>query len=155
MEPTKRCSTCKGEFPRTEEYFYRHGRMKDGLHNVCKKCHSAYTVAYDAAHRDYKTERRRKWYRNTRREVLSHYSNGLLVCACCGEGHVEFLTLDHMENNGAEHRRQVGSGNNRGVMMWARRNGYPPGLQVLCQNCNSAKAFYGECPHERERREAG
>jgi hypothetical protein len=31
---------------------------------------------------------------------------------------------------------------------------YPPCYGVLCRNCNSAKHEHGECPHERERREA-
>jgi hypothetical protein len=67
------------------------------------------------------------------------------VCACCGETIPEFLQLDHVENNGAEHRK-------RGLMGTAlyqllKSQGYPPGYQVLCANCNFAKGILGYCPH--------
>lgn len=67
------------------------------------------------------------------------------VCACCGETIPEFLQLDHIENNGAEHRK-------RGLMGTAlyqllKAQGYPPGYQVLCANCNFAKGILGFCPH--------
>jgi hypothetical protein len=26
-------------------------------------------------------------------------------------------------------------------------NEFPDGFQVLCHNCNLAKGYYGECPH--------
>jgi hypothetical protein len=54
----------------------------------------------------------------------------------CGESNPLFLNLDHKDNNGAKHRRDIGS-----VMLavWARQNGYPDILQLLCDNCNLAK----------------
>jgi hypothetical protein len=30
-----------------------------------------------------------------------------------------------------------------------KADGYPPGIQVLCYNCNMAGGFYGVCPHRR------
>lgn len=38
---TKRCSTCGVEKPRTNEFFPRLKKAKDGLHSHCKTCHSA------------------------------------------------------------------------------------------------------------------
>jgi hypothetical protein len=57
-----------------------------------------------------------------------------------------FLTIDHIENNGAEHRRQQRNGQNKGhdIYAWLRKNNYPEGFQVLCYNCNCAKGIYGE-----------
>lgn len=63
-------------------------------------------------------------------------------CVCCGEGHRPFLTFDHINDDGAEHRRTLGTSSST-VLRWARRNGWPPVLQVLCWNCNCAK---GACP---------
>jgi hypothetical protein len=40
--------------------------------------------------------------------VLSHYSNGVPVCACCGESLIGFLTLDHINGDGAQHRKALG-----------------------------------------------
>lgn len=91
---------------------------------------------------------------------------GGVRCSCCGVEHIEFLTIDHINNDGASHRRQVAKdagksrrnskgwkvpGNGRGVLLyaWLRRNNYPAGFQVLCLNCNAARAWYGVCPHKR------
>lgn len=41
-EPTKRCCTCKIEFPATPEYFHKKRSAKDGLVAKCKTCAIAY-----------------------------------------------------------------------------------------------------------------
>ena len=66
-------------------------------------------------------------------------------CACCGENILQFLTIDHISNDGYK-TRSLG----RGSSLYARlkRLGYPQGYQVLCFNCNLAKARNnGSCPH--------
>lgn len=76
-------------------------------------------------------------------EVFTAY--GGLSCSCCGDTHIEFLSLDHINNDGAVHRSKINN-----VYRSLRKNGYPPGYQVLCCNCNWAKYAYGECPHKKE-----
>lgn len=77
--------------------------------------------------------------------AISHYGNG---CAYCGENLFVFLTIDHVNNDGAKHRQHVRrnsriqTGFNIGA--WLRRNKYPEGFQVLCVNCNHAKSRVGE-----------
>lgn len=73
---------------------------------------------------------------------------------------MEFLTIDHVDNNGAAHRREIhGPGyKNRPpaghrTYRWLRIQEYPAGFQVLCMNCNFAKGVYGECPHAAEIKE--
>ena len=68
-------------------------------------------------------------------------------CACCGEENEVFLQFDHINNDGAEHRRldKVAS-NNMGV--WLRRHGYPDWIRLLCANCNVARKTHGICPHD-------
>lgn len=85
----------------------------------------------------------KKLYHKRRRKIIKYYGD---VCICCGEDNYKFLTLDHIDGNGNEHRRKVGSG--MGMLRWIIQNDYPPIFQVLCWNCNSAKGVYGECPHE-------
>lgn len=84
-------------------------------------------------------------------EVLSAY--GGLRCACCGEEHVEFLTLDHVNGGGNEHRLAL-TGSRTGGKLYRRLKelGFPndPPLQVLCLNCNWAKGHFDSCPHQRE-----
>ena len=84
-------------------------------------------------------ERRRRY----RLEAFNAY--GGPICRCCGEDTVEFLTFDHVDGGGNAHRRVIGQGS---IVHWLRRENYPPGFQVLCYNCNNAKAYHGGCPHE-------
>jgi len=91
-------------------------------------------------------ETRLRWAR-VRREVLTHYSNGFLICACCGETHYEFLALDHINGGGRQERKERG---NKMQWRWLQILNYPNGYQVLCHNCNCAKHVYGECPHQAE-----
>jgi hypothetical protein len=85
-------------------------------------------------------------------ETLEAY--GGCRCACCGETLVEFLEIDHINNNGGSHRREINKVGGGKFYRWLRANGYPDGYQVLCSNCNLAKFRSGECPHERLRRES-
>lgn len=77
-------------------------------------------------------------------EVFEAY--GGYKCACCGEPIREFLTIDHVNGDGAAHRRKIGSA---AIYRWLKREGFPDGYQVLCMNCNWAKGVFGACPHER------
>jgi hypothetical protein len=72
-------------------------------------------------------------------EALSHYGkNG--VMQCCWDGceitDPDMLTLDHIENDGAEHRGGGRSCGTTGVDMYRRLRaaGWPAGLQTLCWN---------------------
>jgi len=81
-------------------------------------------------------------------EAFTHYSYGKIACACCGETEINFLSLDHIENNGAKERRQFRRG---GVLFYRllRQKDYPTGYQVLCMNCNYGKRMNnGICPHQ-------
>jgi hypothetical protein len=71
-------------------------------------------------------------------------------CRCCGESEELFLTLDHVENNGAEERRKLGSkGRGPTFYRYLKRLNFPPGYQVLCANCNMGKYLNkGTCPHK-------
>lgn len=83
-------------------------------------------------------------------EVLSHYSDGKLECACCGEDVYEFLSIDHIGGGGNAHRKALKRGG-YSFYYWLKKNGYPPGFRVLCYNCNLARGFYGYCPHEKKK----
>ena len=90
----------------------------------------------------------KKYRENLRFEILAYYSNGDPKCACCGENTYEFLTIDHINNNGAEQRRNIKCGSGWKFYEWLRRNNFPEGYQVLCFNCNLGKRMNnGICPH--------
>jgi hypothetical protein len=96
-------------------------------------------------------ERGKEHWRRLRHEAIMAY--GGYKCACCGETQPKFLTIDHVFNDGAKHRRSLGYviGNGKGgnLVAWLKRHAYPAGFQVLCWNCNSGKAMNGGiCPHK-------
>lgn len=114
------------------------------------------------AHRD---QERQRWYRNPavrehhkrhsagcrarlKTEVFAAY--GGPVCACCGETEPRFLTIDHIDNNGAAQRKELGyHGMGSQFHRWLKKNGFPPGYQILCMNCNFGKSRNGgACPHK-------
>lgn len=79
-----------------------------------------------------------------RSEVYDHYG---AYCACCGEKEQKFLTVDHVNGNGKEHRKTAGGV--LGTLHDIRRRGFPPEFQILCFNCNQGRQLNGGiCPHK-------
>lgn len=118
------CPSCR--LPRELSQFYKE-KSRPRTISYCKECLLKFA----------NTRRRR-----IRSEVLQRYGG---KCACCGESQAGFLAIDHVNNDGAQHRRETKYGN---LPVWLRQNGYPSGFQILCHNCNLAKGFYGKCPHK-------
>lgn len=154
----KICFTCKAEKPLTE--FYKNRGNVDGHHGTCKVCHRIVSERWRKANKALVSKRIRAKQKLLRMEVLRHYCGGEPHCQCpgCDIKRIEFLTLDHIRNNGAAHRREIAKkhGRNAGsgtVFLWIKRNGFPPGFQVLCYNCNCGKQYSGKgkCPHEIEK----
>lgn len=59
-------------------------------------------------------------------------------CVNCNTCDYRFLTIDHIDGSGAEHRREVG----RDIYVWLKNNNYPKdNYQLLCYNCNYLKHF--------------
>jgi len=83
---------------------------------------------------------------NRKLKDAAYAAYGGYRCKCCGETLEAFLSLDHVNNDGAAHRKQT---DRRKLYKWLQREGYPPGFQVLCMNCNFGKARNGGvCPHQ-------
>lgn len=102
---------------------------------------------WQKANRNTKANDLRLKHRNA---VYAHYGEH---CACCGEPERMFLTIDHVNNDGAVHRKtlkgKIGSGGSS-FFAWLVRSGFPSGFQTLCRNCNWGKhANSGVCPHHR------
>jgi hypothetical protein len=82
-----------------------------------------------------------------KRETLKHYG---AACRCCGESHIELLTIDHLTGRGGRlHRRGKTPLVGARMYRWLRKKGFPKGFQILCWNCNAAKGLFGSCPHSR------
>ena len=150
---TKTCTKC-GE-TKHEDHFYM--RPQGYRQSQCKTCFIQRTHdnrlkrldaarAHDAAYGKVK----RAFIKEA---VFKAY--GGWQCACCGETEQLFLTLDHINNNGAEDRRAIGGKQTSAGYVTYRylyaRN-FPPGYQVLCSNCQHGKRMNkGICPHQERR----
>jgi hypothetical protein len=70
-------------------------------------------------------------------------------CKCCGESIMTFLTLDHIDGGGNTMRRSNKLNGSTAVYKFLKKNGWPPGYQVLCFNCNVGRHINGGvCPHQ-------
>lgn len=84
-----------------------------------------------------------------RQSVLGYYSWQRFRCACCGETERDFLVIDHIDGHGNRHRKEIFGRPQAGYRFydWLVKHEYPPGFQVLCNNCNLSKGKHGACVH--------
>lgn len=145
MSETKRCARCKTDKPLTD-FKWPHSSW-------CRPCQREY-VATRRADPKYCAQRIKERdgsvvaQRLRRLRVLDHYGH---ACACCHVTDKEFLTVDHINNDGKEHRKAIKDLN---INQWLVRHNFPEGFQLLCYNCNLAKGRYGYCPHDKPNAQA-
>ena len=121
--------------------------LKNGVHIRAR------TGAYHRTHREQLLpgirERQKCLYDKLRDEVIRAYGS---ECACCGDAHREFMSIDHINGGGRAHRQSIGKSGGS-FYRWLKERGFPKDeFQLLCHNCNQAKGFYGACPHKEETR---
>lgn len=154
----KICCVCRVEKELTD--FYRSRKSKDGYDYRCKACEKKIKSSPE------KKEKRREYYAKrhkemskspeqkeamrrasrkyarksrdkTRSKVIEMYGG---KCARCGESDPIVLDIDHVQDDGAEHRREMGFGNL--LVSDVLKKGYRPDkFQMLCKNCNWRKEF--------------
>lgn len=146
----KRCEKCLASSRRsTRQYRVRNpDQFRDDYHQlkgagVCTSCKvpdkplRTGTQCADCSLAERQRAVRVKW------EVMQKYGGS---CACCGESKVAFLTIDHINDDGAEKRRAgLHTG---GFYKKLRRLPVDPTLRVLCYNCNLGRRATGVCPHQ-------
>jgi len=117
-----------------------------------KKRHKEYMKEWRKKNRQSKLEARKQSNKKIRLEVLSHYSDPPR-CNCCGETEYLFLHIDHINGDGAKHRKLMSKefGRKAGgndLVYWLKKHDYPEGFQILCANCNLGKRLSKFCPHQ-------
>ena len=91
-------------------------------------------------------------YREAKRQLIERYGGR---CVACGISELAVLSLDHVNDDGAEEKRRL---NKRGYSWYYHLLAEPTrdDLQVLCLNCQYRKRNYGKnialwplvrCPH--------
>jgi hypothetical protein len=107
-----------------------------------------YIKGWNTRNKDKISIYQKRYKEKLRKKVFGHYSGEKIVCACCGESVIEFLSLDHINGGGNKQRKEIGTRGGHQFYQWIVNNNYPPGFQVLCFNCNHAKHICGTCPHQ-------
>lgn len=133
-----RCSSMK-----THAEFSRHRASSSGLASWCKECLYEWKRQKYIAHRARFNAVSKEARRRLKQQMVDAYGGS---CTCCGESDLEFLTVEHVNRDGKQHRMSFRSAQS----VWAdlRRRGWPKGdYTVLCMNCNWASRFNGVCPH--------
>lgn len=87
-----------------------------------------------------------------KRKAIVYNAYGGFNCSCCGETEEAFLSIDHINNDGAEQRRNGQRG--ASIYPWLIKHGFPSGYQILCHNCQWGKRTYGICPHQQQKIQA-
>jgi hypothetical protein len=138
---------CQGCLDRAKRRYY--GRKNAGL---CVSC----GVAPD--HQSGRCQKCRELYkdrcrvRNRAMKIECMEAYGGCKCACCGESHLDFLSIDHLNGGGRQHLlKHRAKGDCRNLYSILKSEGFPAGYQVLCMNCNWAKGKFDLCPHQRDR----
>ena len=103
----------------------------------------AYGAKHAAQYQAMLNARSRASQYKARMAAIQHYGG---KCSCCGETEPKFLAIDHVGGGGNQHLKSL----TISICAWLKKQGYPSGFRILCHNCNMARGFYGECPHETE-----
>lgn len=133
------CVNCKNQL---------HCSNKSG---VCKKCHIAQGGCKDCSNLAVigkarcldclgKRAKNQKARRNRQRHEVIQRLGG--KCVFCNNDVLIFLTIDHKNGNGNQHRKELTSPH---ISSWLLENwDKSVDYQVLCWNCNSARYIYGD-----------
>lgn len=129
---------CKKEKNVSEFDKKRH--RKRGYHSWCKECLAKYHAKLNLS---------------IKCETFEAY--GGAKCHCCGEDRIPFLTLGHVNDDGADHRESLGLERHHGGVTFykvLRNKGFPKDVDLVveCLNCNcrTDRYRYDYCPHKQE-----
>ena len=120
-------------------------KTKYGFRKICWSCRINGNPIFKQKNKERDKIRRDK----IKYDIINHYGG---KCACCGEDTKEFLSIDHINNDGGRHRKSLHSCYKVGgssFYQWIKNNHFPKDLQILCFNCNCGKQVNGGiCPHK-------
>ena len=155
----KICDKCKQKKP-VNDYSFRSDTEK--YNNTCKECKIKISQEWYKNNRERSLSRAKKYYEidknfymrkvkewqeknkekkllysttwrwNERAKMIKAYGG---KCVCCGETIPEFLTIDHINNDGNEERKTLprSKRNGAGFYKWLREQNYPKDkYQLMC-----------------------
>lgn len=150
-----RCSTCKTPFTKDNAAA---SVIHRGSGGYCRVCLTRKSRVYYKQNSLKLNKYQKQWRKRIKHAVFSWYGG---KCVCCGERQIDFLSLDHINDDGYKFRKYhitktgklyVG-GDCGGIRTYTKihkigKQNKPKNLQLLCFNCQSGKRFNnGFCPH--------
>lgn len=160
------------KYRNSEKYRITHEKY----YNIHKKELNEYRLKWDKENPEYHSSYHKEYYeknkerinKNTKRRHIENREEDLEKarqkrlrikftllsayggkCECCGEDNWQFLTLDHINNDGAEQRKKFGKAEK--FYRYLIRENFPKDIRILCWNCNCSRGMYGYCPHELQK----
>lgn len=146
------CNNCHKEKDLLE--FSKRNDTKKGYRGTCRVCTNENHRKWWKDTEPERLEYAQKWYANNREKIIKqkivsnlkyrrlsrldcikHYSQDKNCCACCGEKHLEFLAIDHIDGGGGKHRKKL----KEYLPLILKRNNYPIGYRILCHNRKDIK----------------
>lgn len=99
----------------------------DGYQILCFNCNCSKNIEY-----------KDQYHLKNKKIVIEMYGG---KCNLCKIDNIKLLTIDHINNDGAEQRKLLKCGKGSIFYRWLIKNNFPQniGLQVLCYNCNCSK----------------
>ncbi len=144
---TGRCNVCREKSAK----YHAERRVMEKRSLVCTQC-STRKAAPEKTQCRRCLDRKQKFKQKLKDDALAAY--GGPACVACSETRIECLQLDHVNNDGAAHRKVLGSAAGN-MYAWLRKNKYPTGFQVLCASCNFIKRDLGFVPDVHRHRKTG
>ena len=143
-----------------EQNLERVGNQRKGRYStVSKSREQALNRVYRTVNREYLKELSKEYRKKNkehlaaskkarsdalRLKALNHYSDGQNCCALCKIKELLMLCFDHINGDGAQHRRKT-----KGHLVeWFHKYHYPDGFRVLCWNCNTLEHLHLNPPKE-------
>lgn len=136
------CTICLDE-KEPADFYIRNGNLR----KECKACIIKRNLINRNKNPDVYRAQRRRRYHEIKQEIFQAYGNR---CVCCGDETIKFLSIDHIQGGGNQHRASL-PGGERQLFIDIVRAGFPEEYQLLCHNCNHGKFLNGgKCPGETE-----
>ena len=133
---TRKCNKCNTV--KALENFVKSKDSLDGYRRRCKQCRNdGIAGRFNEKWRGYSQRSRRK----LKQWVMNLYGG---CCVCCSEVNIDFLTLDHIKDDGSKIRGRGRTNLNSGYHLYRQirmarfaegPEAVPRDLQVLCWNC--------------------
>lgn len=132
----------RSQYQNNKEYYRRYWREHSEEHKRNVKLYKE-RIKADPARLQVYLDKQRAWSKEYRAKVkyrvLSLYSRGEPKCAQCGELRIACLSIDHIQGDGAEHKKLIGGKTGTQFYLYIEENYDPDRYQVLCMNCQWIK----------------